>query len=53
MTLWDVYDLGVSWRECPPLHELVGAYLGVLKTPGHQPTEDEIRALVAAHGRSR
>jgi hypothetical protein len=39
MTLFDVEELTSYWVEHPPLHILVGAYLGVGRRRRHMPSD--------------
>ena len=54
VTLFDVLDLRRYWADHPPVHLLVGAFLGAGKpkapSTGRPSTEAEVRAFVSMFG---
>jgi hypothetical protein len=55
LTLWQVHELIEYWNEYPPVHILVGAYLGVggqkeFSTPVNSGSREELMQDVAGMG---
>jgi hypothetical protein len=46
LTLWQVHELFEYWNEHPPVHVLVGAYLGARK-PSSGSKEELMRDVAA------
>ena len=50
LTLWQVHELFEYWNEHPPVHVLVGAYLGVGARKQSTGSREELMQDVAALG---
>ena len=50
MSLRDLRDITASWRQCPPVHMMVGSYLGAYKPPPKRATKEELMELKSFFG---